>query len=223
MEKGVEQISAITPSARDPRRSIVKIGAGRAVGTVPARVIRELDLSIGTPWTPALAARFSAAVEFDDWLQKGMRLTAKRPLSRAVVTQKLAQKGAPAEMLDRVLARLTELSLIDDRALGQLIVEHELSHQPAGEALLRAKLERKGLEESAIEHALGEAAPVTTGAGAERAATALAKEKLRSIQGLEPAVARRRLAGLLARRGFDEQVVRDVVERLLGVEESGDF
>ena len=222
-KNALDEITAIAASARDPRRMVVKIGEGRAVGTVPSRVVRELDLVIGMPWTPSLAVRFADAVEFDVWLQKGMRLTARRPLARAVLTQKLADKGATPAMLERVIARLRELGLVDDKALGQLIVEHELSNQPAGEALLRAKLERKGLEEAAIDHALNEASPVTTGAGAARAAMSLAKSKLASLRGVDKNTARRRLAGLLARRGFDEQVVQEVVERLLGVDEGGEW
>ena len=44
-----------------------------------------------------------------------------------------------------------------------------------------------------------------------------------SLRNVDKTTARRRLAGLLARRGFDEQAVQEVVEKLLGVDEAGDW
>jgi regulatory protein len=54
------------------------------------------------------------------------------------------------------------------------------------------------------------------------AALELARSKLRSYAGLEPAVVRRRLGGYLARRGYGFDVVRPVLDRVLGEGEEDD-
>ena len=44
----------------------------------------------------------------------------------------------------------------------------------------------------------------------------LAQKKAKSLQKLDPQVARRRLAGMLMRRGFEYDVVRPVIDEVLG-------
>jgi len=44
----------------------------------------------------------------------------------------------------------------------------------------------------------------------------LAQKKAASLRRLDPMVARRRLAGMLARRGFEYDVVKPVIDEVLG-------
>ena len=55
--------------------------------------------------------------------------------------------------------------------------------------------------------------PAAAAAGPVRA---VAAKRARSLAGLEPHVARRRLAGVLARRGFPSDVVTRVLGEVLG-------
>jgi regulatory protein len=48
------------------------------------------------------------------------------------------------------------------------------------------------------------------------AARQLAERKAASLKRLEPLVARRRLAGMLQRRGFDYETIKPVIDQVLG-------
>jgi regulatory protein len=54
------------------------------------------------------------------------------------------------------------------------------------------------------------------------AARHLAERKAASLKKLEPMVARRRLAGMLQRRGFDYETIKPVIDQVLGDADRGD-
>jgi regulatory protein len=53
-------------------------------------------------------------------------------------------------------------------------------------------------------------------------ALGLARKRMRSLSGLEPQVAQRRLFAFLSRRGYDYDTISDVMRRVLAEEEEGD-
>ena len=57
-----------------------------------------------------------------------------------------------------------------------------------------------------------------SGVGADQLSTAreLARKKLPSLQRLDPVAAKRRLVGMLQRRGFDYETIKPVIEEVLG-------
>jgi regulatory protein len=77
---------------------------------------------------------------------------------------------------------------------------------------LEHELRAKGIDRQIIADAVDDA-----GIDELAGAMAVAESKMRSYGGLDPAVARRRLSGLLARRGYGYDVVKPVLERLFGV------
>jgi regulatory protein len=82
--------------------------------------------------------------------------------------------------------------------------------RPAGRRLIEDKLRRRGVDASVI-------ASMTTGrdiANDAQAALDLARRRWVSMRRLEPAVAARRIAGLLLRRGFEEDIVANAIAAL---------
>ena len=77
--------------------------------------------------------------------------------------------------------------------------------------MLREKLVRRGIDEKTIDEKLRESR-----AGSDPVADAmrLATKKLAAMCGHDATTQRRRLWGLLARRGFEEDVVQTVIEKL---------
>jgi regulatory protein len=142
-----------------------------------------------------------------------LRQLAAAPKTRAQLAQVLARRNVPEPAATRVLDRFTEVGLIDDAAYAHLWV--------------RSRHELKGLSRRALAHELrtrgvsdDDAAPAleTVAADDEHAAArALAERRLRSMRGLPVEVQRRRLAGMLARKGYSAEVamqaVRDTVRQ----------
>lgn len=93
-----------------------------------------------------------------------------------------------------------------------MVVRSQLSRKPAGRRLLAGKLREKGIEQSIIDTVLDEALedrdPIED-------ARKLAGQAARSISDRhEAGVRKRRITGRLARRGFDFDVIRKVVDEL---------
>ncbi len=80
--------------------------------------------------------------------------------SRSVdeVRRHLAAARYPAGLIERAVARLLELGMLDDRAFGRAWVESRDRARPRGEQALRRELSLKGLERELIAEILAERA-----------------------------------------------------------------
>lgn len=141
-----------------------------------------------------------------------LRLLKARDRTRTVLRRRLLDKGHEPAVVEAVLDRLEEVGLLDERASAERAVARELRKGAATARLLRQKLFTEGVSkeiaEQVIEDALRDVDP-------EEAAEAEARVWVRKHPGLDRTTAARRLMGRLARRGFDGEIVRTVVERVL--------
>jgi len=136
-----------------------------------------------------------------------LRQLAMTPRSRAELMQKLAQRGCTMDVAVTVLDRMTEVGLVDDQAYAQMLVRS----QQAGRGLARGALARE-LRTKGIEDHLAEEAIASISEEDERArARALVDKKLRAMHGLGIQVQTRRLAGMLARKGYSSRITYAVI------------
>ena len=143
-----------------------------------------------------------------------LRQLSMAPRSRAQLEKKLRQRGCEDDVAARVLDRMTEVGLIDDEAYAQMLVRSKQADKGLARRALAHELRRQGIDQEIADEALGQ-----VGAGDERLrAEQLVAKKLRSMRGLAPEVQTRRLAGLLARKGYSGEVawpiIRDAVDGL---------
>lgn len=131
--------------------------------------------------------------------------------SRKELADKLAKKDVPADLARDLLDRFTEVGLIDDAAFARQWVESRHRSRGLAPRALAQELRRKGVDDEATSAALeqiDETDQLT-------AARALVEKKLRSMRGLDSQVATRRLAGLLARKGYASGLAFSVVREAL--------
>jgi regulatory protein len=136
------------------------------------------------------------------------------PRSRAQLEKKLRQRGCDDAVAARVLDRMTEVGLVDDEAYAQMLVRSQQSGKGLARRALAHELRRQGIDQELADEALGQ-----VGAGDEQArAEQLVAKRLRAMRGLAPDVQARRLAGMLARKGYSGEVawpvIRDAVDGL---------
>lgn len=137
------------------------------------------------------------------------KMLARGPLGGEGLVERLVRRGFEESVAREGVARLEELGLLRERASAEAIVHATRRDLPAGEALLRANLEKRGVEATAAEDAVREA---THGADEACAARDLARAAVARMRATLDAKARaRRALGLLARRGFDEETSFDAV------------
>jgi regulatory protein len=136
-----------------------------------------------------------------------LRQLAMAPRSRAELMQKLARRGCTPDVADAVLDRMAQVGLVDDEAYAHMLVRS----QQAGRGLARRALARE-LRTKGIEGELADQALSSISDEDERdRARALVDKKLRAMHGLGLEVQTRRLAGMLARKGYSSSLTYAVI------------
>ena len=110
-----------------------------------------------------------------------------------------------------MLDRFVEVGLIDDRAYAEAFVTAKHRDRALGVTALRSELRRKGVDEVTVDAAVQS---VDQEAERERA-RALISRRVDAAMGNGVPAARRRLVGLLARRGYSADIARQVVDEAL--------
>lgn len=143
---------------------------------------------------------------------------ATRARSELELRQKMARRNVPEDVAEEIIARFTEVGLIDDAAFAQALTASRAEFGLRGRARIRQELQAKGIDREVADEALAELDPEDE----REAALTLARRRMRSLANLERHVARRRLAGVLARRGFSSGIVSSVLEDVLATDSWGD-
>lgn len=216
-----EVILAIKPTQRDANRATVRVGSsqrkadgskrkGRVVATLTSRAIADMGLQVGQDWTPQLAKEIEAATGLDKAMRAAMNRLSRRSMSGWMVRDKLRTLGHEGHVIDAVIERLGELDLLDDEKFGRALIRDTLSRKPAGPALLKQKLYKKGIRGSLADRLVQEATGDPD--GQREAAITFARKRAASMAHLDGATRKRRLYGQLARRGFDPDTIRWAME-----------
>lgn len=141
-----------------------------------------------------------------------LRQLALAPKTRAQLRDALTKRDIPADVADSVLSRFADVGLIDDAAFAKAWVEsRHYSKGLAGRAL-KAELRRRGVEDDDIKEAVATLAPDAEVETARR----LVERKLASTKGQPTETRTRRLAGMLARKGYPAglafRIIREALE-----------
>ncbi len=140
-----------------------------------------------------------------------LRLLTTAPRTRAQLATALRSRGVPESVAEEVLGRFAEIGLIDDVAFASAWVESRHYSRGLSRRALAAELRQRGVGDDEVRGALGELDPQQEAATARR----LVNAKLAATRGQSPQVRTRRLAGMLARRGYPAAMVFRVVREAL--------
>ncbi len=140
-----------------------------------------------------------------------LRLLTGSSKPRAGLATALKLRGIPDDVADRVLDRFTEVGLIDDQAYAEAFVAVKHRERALGPTALRTELRRKGVDDEIVAAAVGSVDPDME---RDRAEALIARRVDAAMAHGEPA-ARRRLIGLLARRGYSAELAHQVVDQAL--------
>ena len=160
------------------------------------------------------AARVSAQRAEDRARQVCLDQLEHAPRTRAELAEALHHKGVDEATAEAVLSRFTEVGLIDDVAFAQRwVASRHRSRGLAGRALSQ-ELRRKGIDDETAREAVGELDPDLE----LQTARALVDRKLGATQGLTSQARVRRLAAMLARKGYPAGLAYQVVKEALAAE-----
>jgi regulatory protein len=197
-------ITALKGQPRNRARVVVYLDGLKAFGVTK---VLAAGLAVGQRLTDEEIENLRHDEAEEDAYQRALRLLGLRPRSERELRSYFDRHRFAPEIQEKVLARLGELGLVDDRAFARMWVEDRQAFRPRSARALKAELRQKGVEAEAVEAAL-------EGANDEQAAYQAALKAARRLRGLPREIFRRRLGSALARRGFDYEVIKPIVERV---------
>ncbi len=198
----------ITAIGRQPRRRHFDIRIdGVLVLPVSPEVLSRFHLRIGDELDQSRLDEITDAETRHSALASALRLLVYRPRSEAELRDRLSRRSVPAAITDGVIARLKELSLIDDEAFAHSWVDNRQRTSPRGPRLIASELRAKGLARSVVERSL-------SGLDEAEAAYRAAARRARSLISAPEPQFRRRLMDLLLRRGFEADTASQAISRL---------
>jgi regulatory protein len=140
-----------------------------------------------------------------------LRQLAMVPRSRSELLQKLAQRGCMPDVAGAVLDRMTQVGLVDDEAYAHMLVRSQQAGRGLAKRALARELRTKGIAGELAESALSS---ISDEDERDRA-RALVDKKLRAMHGLGIEVQTRRLAGMLARKGYSSSMTFAVIREAI--------
>ncbi|MFJ5721515.1 recombination regulator RecX [Streptomyces sp. NPDC093149] len=145
-----------------------------------------------------------------------LRLLTGTPRTRKQLADALRKREIPDEAAEEVLSRFEDVGLIDDAVFADAWVESRHHGRGLARRALVRELRTKGVDSAVIDEAVGQ----LDSEQEEQTARELVARKLRSTRGLDRDKRMRRLAGMLARKGYGEGMALRVVRQAL--EEEGE-
>jgi len=181
---------------------------------LPVEEIRALGVAVGQELDGKGEERLLTALERVKAYDAAVRLLAVRGRAVQEIVTRLRRKGLRPDAVDHAVGRLESEALLDHAAMAREYARSRVD-QGYGRARILADLSRRGVARREAERAVAEVGGDDEG---ERrsAMLALARKRAAQLRGLDRDVAKRRLLGYMARRGYAGGEVWGVVDEALG-------
>lgn len=140
-----------------------------------------------------------------------LRLLTGTARTRKQLADALSKRGIPDDVAEHVLERFQDVGLIDDQAFANAWVESRHRGRGLARRALAQELRMRGVDAELVSEAVEQLDPGQE----EETARLLVERKLRASRGLDRDRRVRRLAGMLARKGYPEGLALRVVRRAL--------
>jgi regulatory protein len=148
-----------------------------------------------------------------------LRLLTGTPRTRGQLADAMRKREIPDEIAEQVLERFQDVGLIDDQAFANAWVESRHRGRGLARRALARELQHRGVAAELVTEAVG----LLDSEQEEQTARELVRRRLPGTRGLDRDKRIRRLAGMLARKGYPEglalRVVRDALSEEGATEE----
>ena len=205
-------ITQITEQKRRKNRRSVYLDGKFAFGC-NLNVVAKFRLREGLVLSAEQLTEIEQGELRQDCFDKAIKCLERRLHSRSELNTKLRKFDYPAALIGSVLDQLQEMNYVNDQRFAETRAELSARYKHHGSNRARVELAKKGVDRETARRAIE---VVYESHDTTADARALAMKKMRSLSRLAPAVAKRRLYGLLLRRGFDYDTIKPVVEEAFG-------
>ena len=138
--------------------------------------------------------------------------SARKPktYTKSEMERQLEREGFSSDAIETSIAELIRSGHIRDRKYAENWIVRRQKSNPRGKTLLKRELVDKGIDRETAEQVV---AAVET-EDETKVALEIAQKRAKQYKRLPTHVAKRRLHGFLARRGFGSEIVRQVLEQI---------
>lgn len=140
-----------------------------------------------------------------------LRLLNFKPRSESELRQRLVRKRFPAEAIESVIARFQKEGMLDDEKFARLYALSRIQSRVLGKGQIRRELTHRGISPALVTKAMGSIEDFDE----FEAAKDLAARQAGRMKGLPPDAKKRRLHGMLLRRGFPAEVIFKVLREVI--------
>lgn len=176
-------------------------------------VVAKFHLREGLALTDAQVQAILRGEVFQECFDEAMAFLQRRLHSRSELRRKLMRKEFGPEIVDAVLADLERMGYVDDARFAKTKALSAAEHRKQGRRRAFLELMKAGVGGETAREAVEEVYSEADSLGIARE---LARKQAPRLLKLDRAVARRRLIGMLQRRGFEYEAIRPVVDEVLG-------
>jgi regulatory protein len=207
-------VSQISEQKRRPNRRNVFLDGVFAFGC-NVNVIAKFRLRVGQQLTADEVQQIQLGAVKQECFDAAIRFIESRLHSRAELRRKLARREYGDAVLDATLDDLARLGYVNDARFAHTKALSAAQHKHHGRRRAMVELFKAGVVGETARRAVEEVYEATDSTGIARALAMKQRPRLLKLDGI---VARRRLIGMLLRRGFDYDLIRPVVDEVLGQE-----
>jgi len=207
-------ITKISEPKRHPNRRRIYLDGALAF-TCKLNVVARFRLREGMTLTDEQLSTIQQGQVRQECFDQAMQYLKLRLHSRFELRTKLLKREYGVSMVEEVLNQLAEQGYVGDEQFARARAQSACRNKHYGRDRVRQDLLNKGVKDEVVNRVLDEIYTPTHDAATVQLLVAKHAARLRK---LDPSVARRRLMGMLQRRGFDEDTVRRSVVESLGNE-----
>jgi regulatory protein len=142
-----------------------------------------------------------------------IKILQRRMHSRSELRTRLMRREYGEWVINEVLDDLLRLGYVDDARFAKAKALAAAQHKQHGRRRAFMELRKAGVETQVAGRAVEDVYDVTDSTALARK---LAEKQAPRLRKLDPLVARRRLVGMLQRRGFNYDEIRPVIDEVLG-------
>ena len=205
-------VTRISEQKRRENRRNVYLDGAFAFGC-NVNVVAKFRLREGLSLSPEQVEQILHGEVKQECFDKAMEHLQSRLHGRSELSKKLARREYGGAVIDAVLDDLSRMGYLDDARFARTRALSAAQHKHHGRRRAYVELIKRGVKGDVAKRALD---GVYESHDSTAVARQLAEKQAPRLRKLEPLVARRRLVGMLQRRGFDYDAIKPVVDDVLG-------
>ena len=178
---------------------------------IPSALVEKFGLRIGLEIEAEVIEKLIAADEAMRAKNYSLDLLRENIYSKTQMTRELEREGFGEQTVKTIIAELIHSGHIRDRLYAENWIQRRQKSNPKGRTVLKQELIDKGVDREIAEQVLA----AVKSEEESKLAFQIAQKRAKQYKRLPIHVAKRRLHGFLARRGFEPETILQVIEQVL--------